>query len=187
LDGRCRGVWDVLHRVLRLLLVIVGLGDGGSWVVRAVGRGWVSRAGGCCGWSRRGSVAGGVEYFGHLAVVDAVGVIAEGHVGVFVLEGLGFALTASTMLSAGGGRDGGCGGVDVKVPGRRGKLVPGWRVIEQVGGVHLIGRSQVGDWSSSACSSPLFMQSRGWRLWYSFIRCGACKLVTGSQVLSLSG
>ena len=71
-----------------------------------------------------------VEYFGHLAVVDAVGVVAEGRVGVFVLEGLGFALTALTMLSAGRGRDEGCGGVDVEVPGRRGKLVPGWRVVE---------------------------------------------------------
>jgi hypothetical protein len=129
----------------------------------------------------------GVEYFGHLAVVDAVGDVAEGRVGVFVLEGLGFVLTASTMLLVGGGRDGGCGGVVVEVPGRRGELVPGWRVAEQVGGVRLVGRSQVGGWPSSACSSPLFMWSRGWRLWYSFIRCGACKLVTGSQVLSLSG
>jgi hypothetical protein len=98
--------------------------------VRAVGRSWVSRAGGRCGWSRRGSAAGGVEYFGHLAVVDAVGVVAEGCVGVFVLEGFGLTLAASTTLSAGGGRDGGCGGVGVEVPGRRRELVPGWRVVE---------------------------------------------------------
>jgi hypothetical protein len=108
------------------LSVIVGLDNGGGQVVRAVGRGWVSRAGGCCGRSRRGSAAGGVEYFRHLAVVDAVRVVAEGRVGVFVLEGFGFALAASTTLSVGRGRDGGCGGVNVKVPGRRGKLVPGW-------------------------------------------------------------
>jgi hypothetical protein len=63
-------------------------------------------------------------------VVDAVEVVAEGHVGVFVLKGLRFALTASTMLLVGGGRDGGCGGVDVEVPGRRGELVPGWWVVE---------------------------------------------------------
>jgi hypothetical protein len=63
-------------------------------------------------------------------VVDAVEVVAEGRVGVFVLEGFGFALTVLTTLLAGGGRDGGCGGVDVEVPGRRGKLVPGWRVVE---------------------------------------------------------
>jgi hypothetical protein len=63
-------------------------------------------------------------------VVSAVEVVAEGLVGVFVLEGLEFALTASTMLSVGGGRDGGCGGVDVEVPGRRGELVPRWRVVE---------------------------------------------------------
>ena len=126
MDGRCRGVWDVLHRVLRLLSVIVGLDDGGSWVKRAVGQGRASRTGGRCGWSRRGSAAGGVEYFGHLAVVDAVGVVAEGHVGVFVLKGFRFALAASTTPSAGRGRDRRCGGVDIEVPGRRGKLVPGW-------------------------------------------------------------
>ena len=98
--------------------------------MRAVGRSWVSGAGGCCGWSRRGSAAGGVEYLRHLAVVDTVGVIAEGRVGVLVLEGFRFVLAALTMSSAGRGRDGGCGDVNVKVPGRRGKLVPGWRAIE---------------------------------------------------------
>jgi len=180
-------VWDVLHRVFQLLLIIVGLDDGSSWVVRAVGRGWVSRAGGCCGWSGRGSAAGGDEYFGHLAVVDAVGVVAKGCVGILVLEGFGFALAASMALSVGGGRSRECSGVGVEVPGRRGELVPGRRVVEQVGGICLVGRSQVGDWSSSAHSSPLFMLSRGWHLWYSFIRCGTCRLVTGSQVLSLSG
>jgi hypothetical protein len=50
--------------------------------------------------------------------------------GVFVLEGFGFVLVASTMLLVGRGKDGGRGGVGVEVPGRRGKLVPGWRVVE---------------------------------------------------------
>ena len=110
--------------------VFVGPDNGGGWVVRAVGRSWVSRAGGRCGWSRRGSAAGGVKYFRHLAVVDAVGVVAESRMGVFVFEGFGFVLAASMTPSAGRGRDGGCGGVDIEVPGRRGKLVPGWRVVE---------------------------------------------------------
>ena len=132
-------------------------------------------------------MVGGVEHFRHLVVVDTVGVAAKGCVGVLVFEGFGFALAALMALSLGRGRSRGCSGVVIEVPGRRGKLVPGWRVIEQVGGVCLVGRSQVGDWPSSACSSPLFMRSRGWCLWYSFIRCGACKLVMGSQVLSLSG
>jgi hypothetical protein len=120
-------------------------------------------------------------------VVDTVGVAAKGCMGVLVLEGFGFALAALMALSVGGGRSRECSGVVVKIPGRGRELVPGRRVIEQVGGMHSVSGSQVGNWSSSARSSPLFMLSRGWRLWYSFIRCGACRLVIGSQVLSLSG
>ena len=129
----------------------------------------------------------GVEHFRHLAVVGTARVTAKGCMGVLVLKRFGLALAASTALSVGRGRSRGCCGVSVKVLGRGRKLVPRRRVIEQVGGVCLVGRSQVGDWSSSARSSPLFMLSRGWRLWYSFIRCGTCRLVTGSQVLLLLG
>jgi hypothetical protein len=68
-------------------------------------------------------VAGGVEHFRHLAVVGAVGAVTEGFVGVLVLKGFGFAL-ASAGLSVGGGRSGECGVVSVKVPSRRGELVP---------------------------------------------------------------
>jgi hypothetical protein len=69
-------------------------------------------------------VAGGVEYFRHLAVVGAVGEVAEGFMGVLVLKGFGFALTVSAGFSVGGGRSGECGVVSVEVPGRRGELVP---------------------------------------------------------------
>ena len=106
------------------------LGSGGDWVQGAIGRCCVRRTGGCCGWSRRGSAAGGVEHFRHLVVVDTVGVAAKGRVGVLVLEGFGFVFAASMALSVGGGRSRECSGVDVEVPGRRGKLVPGWRVVE---------------------------------------------------------
>ena len=66
---------------------------------------------------------GGVEHFRHLAVVGAVGVVIEGFVDVFVLEGFGFALV-SAGLSVRGGRSGECGVVGVKVPSGRGELVP---------------------------------------------------------------
>ena len=132
-------------------------------------------------------MAGGVEHFRHLAVVGAVGVTAKGCMGVLVFERFGLVLVALVVLSVRRGRSRECGGVVVKVPGRRRKLVPRWQVVEQVRGMCPVGGSQVGDWSSSARSSPLFMLLRGWHLWYSFIRCGACRLVMGSQVLSLSG
>jgi hypothetical protein len=89
-------------------------------------------------------VAGGVEHFRHLAVVGAVGAVTEGFVGVLVLEGFGFAL-ASAGLSVGGGRSGECGVVGVKVPSRRGELVPRGSVVEQVGGVCSVCRSQFGE------------------------------------------
>jgi hypothetical protein len=68
-------------------------------------------------------VVGGVEHFRHLAVVGAVGVVIEGFVDVFVLEGFGFALV-SAGLSVGGGRSGECGVIGVEVPSGRGELVP---------------------------------------------------------------
>jgi hypothetical protein len=89
-----------------------------------MGWGWVCRAGGSSGQSGRGSAVGGVEHFGHLAVVGAVGEVAEGLVGVFVFEGFGLALVASTGSSLDRGRSGERGVVGVEVPGRRGKLVP---------------------------------------------------------------
>jgi len=75
-------------------------------------------------------VAGGVEHFRHLVVVDAVGVIAKGCVGVLVFKGFDFALAALAVLSVGGGRSGECGVVGVKVPSRRGELVPRRQIVE---------------------------------------------------------
>jgi hypothetical protein len=95
-------------------------------IVGAVGWRRVSGAGRCCGGSGRGGAARGVKYFRHLAVVDAVGVVTKGRVSVPVFEGFGFALAASVVLLARGQGSGGCGGVViVKVPSRRGELVPG--------------------------------------------------------------
>jgi hypothetical protein len=68
-------------------------------IVGAVGWHWVSGAGGCCSWSGRGGAARGVEYFQHLAMVNATGVITEGCMSVLVLKGFGLAL-ASVALSA---------------------------------------------------------------------------------------
>ena len=47
---------------------------------------------------------GGVEYFGHLIVVGAVGTVAEGCVGVLVFEGSGLTLAAPAGVSFGGRR-----------------------------------------------------------------------------------
>ena len=130
---------------------------------------------------------GGVKHFRHLVVVDTAGVVTEGSVSVFVFKGFDFALVASAVPL---GRMQGskkCRGVIVEVPGRRGELVPRGQVIEQVEGAHSVGGSQGESWSLLARNSPLFMPSRGWRLWYSFIRCGTCRLVMGSQVLLLLG
>jgi hypothetical protein len=157
-------VGDVLYRLFQLLSVIVQLNNSSNWVVGAVGWCWVSGAGRHCGWSGGGGATGGVEHFRHLAMVDAAGVVAEGCVGVLVLEGFGLVLVVSAALSTRRWESGGCGGVVVKVPGRRGKLVPGRQVVKQVGRAHPVGRSQVGSWSFLACSSPLFMLLRGWRL-----------------------
>ena len=118
--------------------------SGGDWVEGAIGWGWVRRTGGHCGWSRRGGAAGGVKHLRHLAMVDAVGVVAKGCMGVLVFEGSSLVLVASVTLSVGRGRSGECGVVGVEVPSRRGELVPRWRVVEQVGGMRLVGRSQVG-------------------------------------------
>ena len=109
-------------------------------------------------------MAGGVKYLRHLTVVGAVGVATKGCMGVFVFEGLGLVLAASAALSVRGGRSRKYSSVVIEVPGRRGKLVPGRQVVEQIGGMCSVGRSQIEDWSSSARSSLLFMLSRGWRL-----------------------
>ena len=50
-------------------------------------------------------MAGGVEHFRHLVVVDTAEVMAEGWVDVLVFEGFGFALAASAALSVGGGKE----------------------------------------------------------------------------------
>jgi hypothetical protein len=115
--------------------------DSGDQVQGVVGWRWVRRASGRCGWSGRGGAAGGVGHLRHLAVVGVVGEVAEGFMGVLVLEGFGFALAALAGFSVGGGRSGECGVIGVKVPGRRGELVPRGRVVEQVGGVCSVCRS----------------------------------------------
>ena len=93
---------DVLYQLFQLLVAVARLDSsdniGELWVVRAVGWCWVSGAGGCCGQSRRGGAARGVEYLGHLAMVDAARVVTEGHVSVLVLEGFGLMLVASVVL-----------------------------------------------------------------------------------------
>ena len=87
-----------------------------------------------------------VEYFGHLAVVDAVDVLAEGSVGVLVLEGslvrllLGVSLLATLASSL---RSRGNEGVVVEVPSWRGEVEPRG-FCELVCGAGLIGGSQVG-------------------------------------------
>ena len=106
---------------------------------------------------------GGVEHFRYLAVVGAVRAVIEGFVDIFVLEGFGFAL-ASAGLLVGGGRSGECGVVGVEVPSGRGELVPRGRVVEKVGSMCSVCRSQFEEWPPSTHSSLLFMLSRGWRL-----------------------
>jgi hypothetical protein len=134
-------------------------------------------------------VAWGVEDFGHLAVVGAVEVLAEGGMGVLVLEGrlvrllFGASLFATLVSSL---RSWGGESVVVEVPSWRGKVEPRG-FCELVCGAGLIGGSQVGSCISPRLTSAPFMLLRGWRLWYSLISWGACRLVTGSQVLSLSG
>ena len=77
------------------------------------------------GWSQGARVVGviGVHL---LSVVDARGVVTGVGVGVFVFKGFGLALAASTGSSLDRGRSGERGVIGVEVPGRRGKLVPGW-------------------------------------------------------------
>jgi len=130
-----------------------------------------------------------VEYFGHLVVIGAVEVLAEGGVGVFVLKGLLVRplLSASLLATlASSLRSRGSEGVVVEVPSWRGEVEPrGFcKLVCRAG---LIGGSQVGSCTLPCLTSASFMPLRGWRLWYSFISWGACRLVRGSQVLSLSG
>ena len=130
-----------------------------------------------------------VEYFRHLVVVGAVEVLAEGGVGVFVLKrllvrpllGASPLVTLASSLRSWRGE-----GVVVEVPSWRGEVEPrGFcKLVRRAG---LIGGSQVGSCTFPRLTSAPFMLLRGWRLWYSFISWGACRLVMGSQVLSLSG
>ena len=168
---------NILHRFFQLLLLIAqlnqlnGSGNGGElwvkgdgWVLGAVGRCWVSGAGGCCGWAGGRGALRGVKYFGHLVVVEAVEVVADSSMGVFVLEGLVLVFVALSVLVASRQWSRWSKGVVIEVPGRGSKLVPGRRVVEQVGGVGSVGGSQVGSWSFFHHVLPLFMLSRGWRL-----------------------
>ena len=111
-------------------------------------------------------MARGVEYFGHLAVIGAVEVLAEGGVGVFVLEGvfarllLGGSLLATLASSLRSRRS---EGVVVEVPSWRGKVEPGG-LSELVCRAGLVGRSQVGSCIFPRLTSAPFMLLRGWRL-----------------------
>ena len=107
-----------------------------------------------------------VKYFGHLAVVSAVGLSTKGSMGVFVLEGLSVRplLGASFLMALVSAlRSQGSEGVVVEVPSWRGEVEPrGFS--ELVGRAGSIGGSQVGGCVSLRLTSALFMLSRGWRL-----------------------
>jgi len=111
-------------------------------------------------------VAWRVEYFGHLAMVGAVEVLAEGGVGVFVLEGvsarllLGGSLLATLASSLRVRRS---EGVVVEVPSWRGEVEPR-RFSELVCRAGLVGGSQVGSCVLPCFTSAPFMLSRGWCL-----------------------
>jgi hypothetical protein len=108
-------------------------------------------------------VAWRVEYLGHLAVICAVEVLAEGGMGVLVLEGLlvrlplGISPLATLASSLRGRRS---EGIVVEVPSRRGEVEPrGFS--ELVCRAGLIGRSQVGECTFPHFTCALFMLSRG--------------------------
>jgi hypothetical protein len=139
-------------------------GDGGiSGAVRGGVVRWARRG---RGWFGRWGVARRVENLGHLAVVDAIEVLAEGGVGVLVLEGLpvrlllGTSFLAASTSSLRGRRS---EGVVVEVPSWRREVEPrGFSKL--VCGAGLIGGSQVGRYVSPRLTSALFMLLRGWRL-----------------------
>jgi hypothetical protein len=101
-------------------------------------------------------------------VEGAVDVLAEGGVGVLMFEGLSFGLLLVASFAA-LVRDGRRKGGVVKVPSRQQEVKPRW-FSKLVGRVGLIGGSQVGGCASSEFALALFMLSREWVLWYSFIR-----------------
>jgi len=105
-----------------------------------------------------------VKYFGHLAVVGAIEVLAEGGVSVLVFEGLFvwplLSFLAALASSLRGGRS---EGVVVEVPRWRGEVEPrGFSKLVCRAG--LIGGSQVGGCILPPLASALVMLSRGWRL-----------------------
>jgi hypothetical protein len=140
LDGWSGGVENVLYGHFWWLLLIAWLSDGNNggefwiegdgWVLRVVGWCWVSGAHGCCGWPRGRGALRGVEYFGHLVVVNTVEVVTEGGASVLVFEGFGFTLVMSTAFSVSGWWSWWGEGVIVEVPGRRRELIPRGRVVE---------------------------------------------------------
>jgi hypothetical protein len=76
----------------------------------------------------------------------------------------------------------------IQVPGRQRELVPRGRCrVEQVMGMCLIEGSQDGRCLLLPIIAPLFMLLRRCQWWYSFSKCGDCRWVSGSHVLSLSG
>jgi len=104
-------------------------------------------------------------------VVDTVGVLTEGSVGVFVFEGLGSCLLLVTLLVmlASDLRSRRMECVVVEVPGRWWEVEPrGFSELVSRGGS--VGGSQVGCCILSSSNFALLISLRGWRLWYSFIK-----------------
>ena len=139
-------------------------GDGG--VSRVVRGGVVRWAGWGHSWLGGRGATRRVEYFGHLTVVGAVEVLAEGGVSVLVFQGLfvrpllGASLLAALASSLRGRRS---EGVVVEVPSWRGEVEPrGFSKL--VCGAGLVGGSQVGSCVFPRLTSAPFMLSRGWRL-----------------------
>jgi hypothetical protein len=108
-------------------------------------------------------VVQGVEYFRHLAVVDTVGVLAEGGMGVFVLKGSGIQLllAASSLVTLVSGlRSRRKEGVIIEVPHRWGEVEPRGlsKLVSRAG---LIGERQVGSCVLLCPTLAPFMLSRG--------------------------
>jgi hypothetical protein len=164
-------------------------GDGG--VMAVVGWGMVRWAGWCCGWLRRWSVTGRIKYFRHLAMDRAVDVVAEGGMGILVLKRLGLGLLlAIAFLTAlmSELRSGWSEGVIVNVPGGQRQVKLGRRGFrELVGGAGVVSGCQLGDGSCCALPRAPFMLLERRHLWYSFIKWGAWRFSSSSQVLSLLG
>jgi hypothetical protein len=95
-------------------------------------------------------------------VEDTVDVLAEGGVGVFVFERLGFGLLPVALFVALARNRRGKGGV-VKVPSWWREVKPRW-FGELIGGVGSIGGSQVGGCTSLGFAFTLFILLREWVL-----------------------